>query len=581
MDVNDRSYVIFMNDLTPVTDGAGKEVHLCDETEFTKITLVDSKRYKCRCALRVCKGENAGAVYQKISGITNKNIVKVYDVVFYNGNTYVLEEYLEGGSTLQKIIDERGLFTTRETYNIITEVCNGLNALHKQKPPVMHGDIKPSNIWRRVDGSIKLFDFDISRVKKKKADTNTKHAYTNGFAPPEQVSNTQQTTPRSDIYNIGVTMHYMLSGHLIEGKRLKSKSVLNGVIKKSIMPDINKRYHSVNQLKRAMGFAINGYKIILPCIAVLLVALVLLVAMTKKDYDVKDNIQLPVQNSIHETEGAQNQEKVPQNTENMAYSTETVTTANHVMSVSYKSDSGIIKLINMSAGKYAIMEKTENGIKLILSDGRTAIFDKFEEEYKKQDAFFNYHKNELYIFSYNSVQLKVFRVESDLTLTEIGYLETQMFVDRYDPDYSRDATHFFSNGYIYFQPAYNADLIDGENWCSVGQIEELYYHSNVALGDRLFYYSGNGLIEYNYSGQEVQKISIPGLIKVCADNKKIYCLCSEDGISYIKSYDGESVNTEYTFSTFDSQTIGKPAGICVTDNEILIHDGQVVKEYKR
>ena len=165
MDVNDRSYVIFMNDLTPVTDGAGKEVHLCEETEFTKITLVDSKRYKCRCALRVCKGENAGAVYQKISGITNKNIVKVYDVVFYNGNTYVLEEYLEGGSTLQKIIDERGLFTTRETYNIITEVCNGLNALHKQKPPVMHGDIKPSNIWRRVDGSIKLFDFDISRVK--------------------------------------------------------------------------------------------------------------------------------------------------------------------------------------------------------------------------------------------------------------------------------------------------------------------------------------------------------------------------------------------------------------------------------
>ena len=78
MDVNDRSYVIFMNDLTPVTEGAGKEVHLCDETEFTKITLVDSKRYKCRCALRVCKGENAGAVYQKISGITNKNIVIPY-----------------------------------------------------------------------------------------------------------------------------------------------------------------------------------------------------------------------------------------------------------------------------------------------------------------------------------------------------------------------------------------------------------------------------------------------------------------------------------------------------------------------
>jgi len=90
-------------------------------------------------------------------------------------------------------------------------VCQVLDYLHQQQPPIIFRDLKPSNIMLSDAGVIKLIDFGIARTYKVGKKKDTVAMGSENYAPPEQWGK-GQTDARSDIYALGATMYHLLTG---------------------------------------------------------------------------------------------------------------------------------------------------------------------------------------------------------------------------------------------------------------------------------------------------------------------------------------------------------------------------------
>ena len=226
------------------------------ETEKIKISLVFYEETQSTCILRVCKNRDLSEVCKNLMEVKQPNIVVTYDYIYTaDGDTYIIEEYISGRS-IEEIIEEDGIFSEDDTAKIITKVCEGLELLHSLEPPLVHNDINTSNIMIKDDGSVKLFDFDISRLYRSGASRNTVLFGTEEYAAPEHFGY-GQSEPRTDIYSIGVTMHRMLTGKRLNNEH---KSTYHGSLKKIIDKCIQiapeRRYATVSLLKKDL----NKYK---------------------------------------------------------------------------------------------------------------------------------------------------------------------------------------------------------------------------------------------------------------------------------------------------------------------------------
>jgi serine/threonine protein kinase/Flp pilus assembly protein TadD len=123
---------------------------------------------------------------------------------------YLVMEYIEG-QTLKAIAISRGPIPETEVLDWLEQLGDILDYLHNQKPPVIFRDLKPSNIMLTPDGTIKLIDFGIARHFRPESTSDTTAYGSPGYSPPEQHGKIQ-TDARSDIYALGVTLHYLLTG---------------------------------------------------------------------------------------------------------------------------------------------------------------------------------------------------------------------------------------------------------------------------------------------------------------------------------------------------------------------------------
>lgn len=122
-----------------------------------------------------------------------------------------VREYVVG-TPLDRYRAENEL-TERDAVGICAQLCDILAYLHRQRPPVIHRDIKPQNIIVKPNGEISLIDFDIARVYHDGAATDTAFIGTRAYAPPEQYG-FSQTDARADIYAAGVVLGWLLTGEI-------------------------------------------------------------------------------------------------------------------------------------------------------------------------------------------------------------------------------------------------------------------------------------------------------------------------------------------------------------------------------
>jgi serine/threonine protein kinase len=121
---------------------------------------------------------------------------------------YLVMEYVEGRNLEEEIAARGGPLPEGLIIDIARQLCDVLAYLHGFAPPVIYRDMKPSNVMLTPKGRVVLIDFGIARLFK----TARKGTMigTLGFAPPEQYQGA--VDPRSDIYSLGATLHYALTG---------------------------------------------------------------------------------------------------------------------------------------------------------------------------------------------------------------------------------------------------------------------------------------------------------------------------------------------------------------------------------
>ena len=139
-----------------------------------------------------------------LSKLDHPMIVDIVDIITTDKYIYVVMDYVEGVS-LDKVIREEGPQSEENVQDWTMQICDALDYLHKQDPPIIYRDMKPSNIMLRPDGYVKLIDLGVAREYKDQSKKDTIAFGTEGYAPPEQYGKAQ-TDPRADIYALGATM---------------------------------------------------------------------------------------------------------------------------------------------------------------------------------------------------------------------------------------------------------------------------------------------------------------------------------------------------------------------------------------
>ncbi len=135
----------------------------------------------------------------------------LYDYFLENGHWYLVMEYVPG-STLSTYMREHAPLPPLEAINYALQICDVLDYLHQQNPPVVFRDLKPANIILHPDGRLMVVDFGIARYFKEGQYNDTTDFGSPGYASPEQYEGIGQTDARSDLFSLGVIIHEMLSG---------------------------------------------------------------------------------------------------------------------------------------------------------------------------------------------------------------------------------------------------------------------------------------------------------------------------------------------------------------------------------
>lgn len=204
----------------------------------------------------------------------NPSIVSIYDCFYANNTAYFAMEYLDG-ITLENYVKKFGALSTEETLYIAERLAMALTVLHSGR--VLHRDIAPDNIMICRDGRIKLIDFGAARRIAPKGALGHTVMIKSGFTPPEQYDSKDSHDERTDIYSLGTSLYYALTGNIPpdpyrrtdDGVFLNAPAnVPNGlwsVIVKACAVKAAQRYESAERLQKALnGLDIKGRPIALP-----------------------------------------------------------------------------------------------------------------------------------------------------------------------------------------------------------------------------------------------------------------------------------------------------------------------------
>ncbi len=135
---------------------------------------------------------------------------------------YFVMEYIEGRSLTRYAAE--ALLDTRQRLDIFIQICEAIEYAHQRG--IIHRDLKPDNILVEPSGSPKVLDFGVAKIIAFQSalvgEERGRFIGTLQYASPEQrAGQTDDLTPRSDVYSLGLILHELLTGHLprIEGTR--------------------------------------------------------------------------------------------------------------------------------------------------------------------------------------------------------------------------------------------------------------------------------------------------------------------------------------------------------------------------
>ena len=147
---------------------------------------------------------------QMMEVLQHPNITRVLDFHDSGDELCLVMEFLDGVD-LNKWVKLNGPMQTDRILSILNQILPALQYAHDKG--VIHRDIKPSNIFVNPDGHVKILDFGISKLIGSSSDTVTgTYLGTPMYMSPEQVKDTKNINHLSDIYSLGVTIYFLVTG---------------------------------------------------------------------------------------------------------------------------------------------------------------------------------------------------------------------------------------------------------------------------------------------------------------------------------------------------------------------------------
>ena len=147
-----------------------------------------------------------------LASLDHHNLPKVTDHFTQGNKQYLVMDFIDGETLADRLERELGQpLAVDLVLGWAEQLCDVLEYLHSQYPPVIFRDLKPSNVMITSEGMVKLIDFGIARIFKPGKATDTAYFGTAGYSPREQYGR-EQTDARSDIYALGAMLHHLLTG---------------------------------------------------------------------------------------------------------------------------------------------------------------------------------------------------------------------------------------------------------------------------------------------------------------------------------------------------------------------------------
>ena len=262
-----------MLEIGSLLDGKYKILNKIGQGGMSVVYLAMNEKANKQWAIKEMRKEkNKNYEIMKQSLITETNLLKelkhpylpsIADIIESDDTIIIVMDYVEG-RPLSDILTEEGTIEEDKVADYAIQLCDVLDYLHSQKPPIIYRDLKPANIMLRPDGKITLIDFGTARKYNYDSVADTTCLGTIGYAAPEQFAGEtlRQTDARTDIYNLGATMYHLLTGvnpseppYELYPIRRWDESLSNGlekIILRATRKDPDKRFNDCKEMSYAL-----------------------------------------------------------------------------------------------------------------------------------------------------------------------------------------------------------------------------------------------------------------------------------------------------------------------------------------
>lgn len=152
---------------------------------------------------------------QATASLDHNNVVKAYDIDNDGDTHYLVMEYIEGRD-LQNIVKQEGPLPLEVCCNYIAQAADGFQYAHENG--LIHRDVKPANLLIDSKGTVKILDLGLALLADEERSSltvahNENVLGTADYLSPEQAVNSHKVDSRADIYSLGCTLYFALTGH--------------------------------------------------------------------------------------------------------------------------------------------------------------------------------------------------------------------------------------------------------------------------------------------------------------------------------------------------------------------------------
>jgi serine/threonine-protein kinase len=204
--------------------------------------------------------------------ITHKNVIRIYDFLFIQGNYAISMEYFPSHTLGSEVVGEKPMPLNR-ALGFGIDICTGMEVAHQVG--IVHRDLKPANVLINNEGLLKIVDFGVAAAQREGDTQLTKTGYVIGspkYMAPEQILG-KKVDQRADVYALGVILYEIMTGvppyargdHMsvmyqhVQGKARPPREINPGlpaglpeVIMQAMSVDKDKRYQTMQELREAL-----------------------------------------------------------------------------------------------------------------------------------------------------------------------------------------------------------------------------------------------------------------------------------------------------------------------------------------